>query len=118
LREQEPGQIRKAGWHINYIFGLEGNEPYVEYYASHRMTSDTRERIYESGRTESLPAIQEFMFYDPKKPGDEERARHDYEAHNRRIAEELRSLGLFPEDDINAHLRTNPELSGRGRKES
>ena len=102
----EPGLIRKAGWTIRYIFGADEEGSYLEYYATHRMTNDTRIRIYGSGRTKALDAIWELYMWDPKVPGDEERAQQEYHDHNRRIAEELKELGLYPEGDINAYLRT------------
>ena len=91
------GSIYKAGWNIQYRFDSE-NERVLEFYATHRMTDDRRLRIYESGKTEDRPAIQTFMIV-----GKEE----EYREHNRRVVEELRELGLYPEGDINAFLRTN-----------
>jgi hypothetical protein len=101
------GLIQKAGWTIRYIFGEQGGEHYLEYYATHRMTGDTRKRIYESGRIEDLPAIAEFYVSDPKIEGDEERAKAEYLEYNRKIADELQRLGLYPDGDINAYLRTH-----------
>jgi hypothetical protein len=91
------GEIHKAGWLIRYRFDFEGGEKFLEFYATHRMTNDRRLRIYESGRTESKETIHGFMV-----TGREEQ----YRAHNRRVAQELRELGLYPEGDINAYLRT------------
>lgn len=111
----EPGLIRRAGWSIRFIFGADEDGSYLEYYATHRMTNDTRVRIYESGQTKALDAIWEMFVFDPKVPGDEEWAQREYHEHNRRIAEELRRLGLYPEGDINAYLRTEgppPEEPG------
>jgi hypothetical protein len=48
-----------------------------------------------------------------RKAGEaEERARADYFERNARIAAELIDAGLFPEGDINAYLRTMPDLAG------
>lgn len=102
----EPGMIRDAGWTIRYMFDTDDDGPYLEYYATHRMTSDSRYRVYGSGKTAELDAIWEMFAWDPKKPGDEARARKEYVDHNRRIAEELKRLGLFPVGDINTYLRT------------
>ena len=111
LERGEPGIIRHAGWTIRFIFGADEEGSYLEYYATHRMTNDTRIRIYGSGETKTLDAIWEAFMWDPKVPGDENRARHEYQDHNRRIAEELRRLGLYPEGDINAYLRTEGPLT-------
>ncbi|MGH2817693.1 MAG: hypothetical protein ACRDJS_04445 [Actinomycetota bacterium] len=92
------GEIHKAGWFIRYRFDFEGGEKFLEFYATHRMTNYRRLRIYDSGRTESKDAIHSFMV-----AGREE----EYRAHNHRVAQELRQLGLYPEGDINAYLRTD-----------
>lgn len=91
------GLIRKAGWNIRYRFDTDGGR-YLEFYAVHRMTDDRRLRIYESGRTEDMPAIHSFMVVDKEA---------EYRAHNESVARELRELGLYPEDDVNAYLRTH-----------
>lgn len=111
LAQARAGLIRDQGWSIRYIFGSNDRGDYVEYYATHRMTNDRRVRIYTSGEVESLPAIQEGYFFKSEIPGDEERARRAYHEHNEAVAEDLKSLGLYPEGDINAYLRTHTEES-------
>jgi hypothetical protein len=91
------GSIYKAGWNIHYRFDME-DERVMEFYATHHMTDDRRLRIHASGKTEHRPSIQTFMIV-----GKED----EYREHNRRVVEELRLLGLYPEGDINAFLRTN-----------
>lgn len=103
---KDRGTIFKAGWTINYLFGQD-SENYIEFYATHRMTSDRRHRIYELGRVESLDAIQEMYMYDSKVPGSEEESKRRYLEHNQHVAQELRELRLYPEGDINVFLRTN-----------
>ena len=76
------------------------------------MTSDSRVGIYTSGRTVEMDAIWEMFMWDPEKPGDEARARKEYADHNARIAEELKRLGLYPDGDINAYLRTEGPPDG------
>lgn len=83
------GSIGKAGWCINYRFGAEGGIEYVEYFASHRMTNDTLNRIYEDGREEVVGYCQEFF------AADDPQAERDYYAHNRRFYEEVKSRGLL-----------------------
>lgn len=101
------GVILKRGWQIRYIFGADEGGKYIEFYAVHRMTSDSHVRTYESGRTEGLETIAEFVVWDPRVEGSEEAARRRYDEHNRRVAEELRTLGLYPDGDINTYLRTH-----------
>lgn len=106
VERAQPGTMRHAGWTIRYVFDADEGGSYLEYYAVHRMTSDTRRRIYGSGEIVELDAIWEAYAWDAKEPGDEERARRAYREHNARVAEELKRLGLFPEGDINTYLRT------------
>jgi hypothetical protein len=50
------GYIQNVGWLIQYCFGKNETDEYMDYYASHRMTDDPHVRIYADGRVESLPA--------------------------------------------------------------
>lgn len=101
------GTIHKAGWTIRYRFGADDGGRHLEFYAIHRMTRDSRMRIYESGQVEHLETIQQMVMWDPKVEGSEAEARRRYEERNRRVADELRELGLYPEWDINTYLRTH-----------
>ena len=100
----EPWLIRRAGWTIRCVFGADGEGSYLEYYATHRMTSDSRVGIYTSGRTVEMDAIWEMFMWDPKKPVTRraEGVRRPQRAHRRR-AQAARAL---PDGDINAYLRT------------
>ena len=104
--ERGRGQIRQDGWSIRFIRGVEDGREYIEYYATHRMTSDSHVRIWENGETEELDAIWPQYSYRAEIPGDRERAHTEYLEHNRRVAAELAELGLYPAGDINAYLRT------------
>ena len=99
------GVIQKDGWTIRFIFGSQAGENFLEYYATHRMTSDTRKRIYESGRVETLEAIQSLFVYRPGSDVDKEQAEKTPLENNRRIAEELTNLKLYPVGEMNAALR-------------
>jgi hypothetical protein len=100
------GTIHKRGWTIDYLFGEDGEGRYLEYYASHRMTTDSHERLYASGRIQDLDAIETMYFFDPEVPGSEENARRRNEEQNRIVAEELDQVGLYPYGSINAYLAT------------
>ena len=52
--------------------------------------------------------------YDPKTPGDEERAARENRQRNTRITKELEARGLYPQGNINAYLATHdvPLLKG------
>jgi hypothetical protein len=48
--------ILQNGWNIYYQFGYD-NEPYMEVYSTHRMTSDSYHRYYLNGKTEMLKSL-------------------------------------------------------------
>ncbi len=89
LRERRKGSISKAGWSINYRFGSAGGIEYIEYFATHRMTNDTLNRIYEDGNRELVGYCQEF--YAANDP----EAERDYYAHNQKFYAEVKSSGLL-----------------------
>lgn len=94
---------------IYFVVDPDGPGAYVEYYASNRFVwGDRRERLHRDGRVERhLETIRPVMMWNPNKGETEEQARREYDEHNRRVADELRRLGLYPEGDVNAYLRTN-----------
>jgi hypothetical protein len=110
--------IGRQGWRIAYrVDPDDAGRPTLEFYATHRMTSDSRVRIWSDGHTEDLETIHEAYVYDAKLPGAEQAAEAAYLAHNRSVAEKLRDRGLYPDGDINAFLRTGgaaDEGSGEG----
>lgn len=89
LREQTPGSISQSGWTINYRYGRDHDQPYLEYFATHRMTNDTLNRIYADGREELLGFCQEFYL-----AGDVQ-AQQQYYQHNRRFYEDVEKRGLL-----------------------
>ncbi len=48
--------VLQNGWNIYYQFGYD-NEPYMEVYSTHRMTSDSYHRYYLNGKTEMLKSL-------------------------------------------------------------
>lgn len=89
LNERRRGSIIKNGWTINYQYGTAQGTDYLEYFASHRMTNDTLNRIYADGNEELLGYCQ--VFYE----ADDERAERDYFEHNRKFYEEVKHTGLW-----------------------
>ena len=102
-----PGRIQHDGWTIRYVFGSDTEGSYLEFYATHRTISDSRVRIYGSGETKDLEALETMYGYDAKIPGDRERAARESRQRNTRIARELEALGLYPDGSINAYLATH-----------
>jgi hypothetical protein len=82
------GSIRQNGWAINYQFGQAEGASYLEYFASHRMTNDSLNRIYADGREELVDYCQEFFL------ADSEQAEQAYYQHNRRFYEEVKRRGF------------------------
>lgn len=95
LETLERGELHKDGWTIQYLFSQDENGRYLDYYATHRMTNDRHERIYESGEVVHLEAPLEFMIF-PKDSTEEDRERikTEYFAENRRIYEMLAQKGF------------------------
>lgn len=104
---EELGIIQEDGWTIRYVFGNDAGGSYLEFYATHRMTNDRRVRIYGSGETKGLEALETMHRYDPKIPGDKERAARENRRRNTRITKELEAHGLYPDSSINAYLATH-----------
>jgi hypothetical protein len=109
-------EIRGRGWLIRYrVDADDAGAPSLEFYATHRMTDDTHVRIWADGHTEALEAIREAYVFDAKVPGSKEAAEEEYLRANRRIADHLKGIGLYPEGDINAFLRTGGDDDAAGR---
>jgi hypothetical protein len=88
LTELRRGSIVRNGWTINYQYGNSEGICYLEYFASHRMTNDTLNRIYADGREELLGYCQEFY------AADNDQAQQEYYQHNRQFYEEVKRRGL------------------------
>lgn len=89
LRNRRAGSIHQQGWTINYRFGREGKREFLDYFASHRMTNDTLNRIWEDGMAELLGYCQEFYL---AGDGEAERA---YFEHNRQFYQMVKEKGLW-----------------------
>jgi ribonuclease HII len=71
------------------------------------MTNDRRARIYGSGETRDLEALETMYAYHPKIPGAAERAARENRKRNTRITKGLEAHGLYPVGNINAYLATH-----------
>lgn len=89
LLNRRAGRIRQQGWTINYCFGREADREFLEYFASHRMTNDTLQRIWEDGRRELLGHCQEFYL------ADDEEAEAAYIEHNRQFYRLVKERGFW-----------------------
>src|SRR5687767_7276645 len=89
LRDRSAGSINKNGWLIKYQYGSQHGQDYLEYFATHRMTNDTLNRIHADGREEILGYCQEFYEANNKQ------AEQAYSEHNRKFYEEVKRKGLW-----------------------
>jgi hypothetical protein len=87
--DQPPASIFKNGWIINYQLITEAGDEVLEFFASHRMTIDTLNRIYADGRVELVDSCQQFYL------ADDPNAKREYLDHNRAFYETVKRRGLF-----------------------
>jgi hypothetical protein len=88
LENSRSGSIQQQGWLINYRFGREANRDFLEYFANHRMTNDTLNRIWDDGTLEIIGYCQEFYL------ADNQEAEQAYFDHNRRFYQQVKERGL------------------------
>ena len=95
LEKRKRGSIYYKGWIINYCFGIENGKNYMDYYAQHRMTDPSHERIYEDGTKKSLSHMQigyNIIPNDPLQTSKNEKEMYEY---NRKHFDELKLKGLY-----------------------
>ena len=100
LAARQQGEIKQAGWIIEILFGSEGDEEYLDYYASHRMTSDSHVRIYADGRTEFLETPHEFVVF--PRDSDEaarQKIQEEFYEYNRSVYKRLKEKGFFRQQE-------------------
>ncbi len=87
------GKICVLGWAIWYRFGTDEEGEFLDYYSSHRMTSDSHVRIHEDGREESLEILStaRLVSEDPVEDAELEKA---FRAKNQRINQKLAEKGF------------------------
>ncbi len=57
LNAQRSGHINKEGWLIQYCFGKDETDKYMDYYATNKWYGDSHVRIYADGTKKDLPAL-------------------------------------------------------------
>ncbi len=105
VAERRRGKINQAGWSIWFLFGRNERGEYLDYYASHRMTSDEHVRIYADGQTEVLEAMRGMRLSSPD-PEEDKRLEDQYFAENRRISKVLeeKGFGLSGDEPVSIQL--------------
>ncbi len=114
VRQRRRGKIVEQGWAIWYLFGSDERGEYLDYYASHRMTSDRHIRIREDGTEEYLPTVSS-MRPASRDPEEDARLAAEHFAENRRVSRMLEEKGFGIEGDepfsigINRYLALGEE---------
>ena len=98
VAQRRRGKINQAGWTIWFLFGKDDRGEYLDYYASHRMTSDEHVRIYADGEVEELEALLSLRLTS-QDPEDDRRLEAEYFAENRRISNMLEEKGFLLSGD-------------------
>jgi len=106
------GKIVSGGWAIWYLFGSDKHGEYMDYYASHRMTSDCHTRVYSDGRVKSLPAISEMRLCS-QDPKEDKMLEKKFQASNRRVETRLKKKGFGVSGDEPFAVRLNRVLNTR-----
>jgi hypothetical protein len=88
LEARKAGSLHRSGWMINYRFSTWEGRECLEYFASHRMTNDTLNRINADGSQELVGYCQEFFLADSPE------AEREYYEHNRSFYAQVRAMGL------------------------
>lgn len=96
---------------IWYLFGSDERDEYLDYYASHRLTTDRHVRVYVNGNEEYLPTIQNMRMVS-RDPDEDARLEAEYFASNQRVSRMLEEKGFGMAGDeptltqVNRYLHT------------
>lgn len=106
---RQRGTIVEAGWTIWFLFGSDDNGEYLDYYASHRMTSDSHVRIYADGRVVGLESLWE-MRRTSDDPAEAARLEDEFWEHNEQVARVLEEKGFGLQGDEHGSAIVNRGL--------
>jgi hypothetical protein len=114
--QRHGGHIFEQDWHIGYVWGEENGDEYLEVLSQHRMTDDSRVRLWASGRDEPLSAPGGLVLLPPGgTDADRQSALAESAERNRALYEELRDRGLLPPEGGNlAAMEINEFLASGG----
>ena len=109
VENRQRGTIVQAGWTIWFLFGSDESGEYLDYYSTHRMTSDSHVRIHEDGRVESLESLWE-MRRTSDDPAEAERLEDEFWEHNEQVARVLEAKGFGLQGDEHGSAIVNRGL--------
>ena len=106
VENRQRGKIVEAGWTIWFLFGADDDGEFLDYYSSHRMTSDSHVRIFADGRVVGLESLWE-MRPTSDDPVENARLEDEFWAHNERVARllEEKGFGLHGDEHGSAIVR-------------
>jgi hypothetical protein len=93
LTRGRSGFISSHGWAIWFLYNEDEFSEYLDYYAAHRMTTDTHVRLRPDGAAEGLPAISTMRLLS-EDPEENARLGEEFVWHNRNVEELLREKGF------------------------
>jgi hypothetical protein len=90
------GAVAGGGWTVRYVVGADAQgRPALDFLAEHRLSTPVHGRIAADGTAETLDSFRDHYVFNPAIDADEDAARARMEAHNRRVARELKRKGLL-----------------------
>lgn len=107
VANRQRGKIVDRGWAIWYLFGRDEKGDYLDYYSSHRMTSDDHVRLRETGEVEVLPVLPLFGPAISSDPEVNARREAEHQAECQAIADMLKAKGFFVEGDEPGGVQMN-----------
>ena len=119
MAHRQRGRILQAGWVVWYLFAVDDQGEYLDFYATHRMAGDHHRRLRANGGRECLPTLQ-MMYAASADPEEAQRLADAFYAENQRVADLLAAKGFCLQGDepgltvINRHLLTHPSSSRAG----
>ena len=109
VANRQRGKIVQAGWTVWWLFAEDENGEYLDYYAMHRMTSDSHVRVYVDGTTQGLETVRD-MRRASTDPAEDAKLEAEFRAHNRRVNQELEAKGFGMQGDEHGSAIINRTL--------
>jgi len=83
IYDRQSGLLEKQEWLIQFCFGKKDSKAYMDLYCINKMTNDKHFRVYDDGKRENLPTLDNFLL---ELPDDLEESERE-EAYNKKRIE-------------------------------
>ena len=93
MAHRQRGRILQAGWVVWYLFAVDDQGEYLDFYATHRMAGDHHRRLRANGGRECLPTLQ-MMYATSADPEEAQRLADAFFAEIQRVADLLAAKGF------------------------